>query len=90
MNDEHHPMVDITNVRVLSRYVVELSFDDGAKKVIDLEDWLLGPAFKAVRDDYAMFRAVTVNPESGTLEFSNGADISPTALYLKAKPAVPA
>ena len=89
MNDDY-PMVDVTGVRVLARYVVELSFDDGSIKVIDLEDWLKGPAFAPVRADYEVFRAVAVNPESGTLEFPNGADLSPAALYVKSKPVVPA
>jgi hypothetical protein len=89
MNDDY-PMVDVTGVRVLARYVVELTFDDGSIKVIDLEDWLQGPAFAPVRADYEVFRAIAVNPESGTLEFPNGADLSPAALYLKSKPVVPA
>lgn len=90
MSDDDYPIVDVTNVRVLSRYVVELTFDDGAVKVLDLEDWLVGPAFRAVRDDYEQFCAVGVNADSGTIEFPNGADLSPAALYLRAKPAVPA
>lgn len=90
MSDESYPLVDVIAVRVLSRYIVELSFDDGTVKVIDLEDWLRGPAFEPVRADYDMFCDVTVNSDSGTLEFPNGADLSPAALYLKAKPAVPA
>lgn len=90
MSNEEYPLVDVTAVRVLARYVVELTFDDGAVKVLDLEDWLTGPAFEPVRDDYDMFCAMAVNAESGTLEFPNGADLSPAALYLKAKPVVPA
>jgi hypothetical protein len=90
MSDDEYPIVDVTGVRVLARYVVELTFDDEAVKVLDLEDWLTGPAFQPVRDDYDLFCAVTVNAESGTLEFPNGADLSPAALYLKSKPAVPA
>jgi len=82
--------VDVIGVRVLARYVVELTFDDGSVRVIDLEDWLRGPAFAPVRDDYDVFRAVAVNTESGTVEFPNGADLSPATLYLKSKPAVPA
>lgn len=89
MSNDDYPVVDVTNVRVLARYVVELTFDDGSVKVVDLEGWLRGPAFAPVRDDYELFRAVAVNTESGTIEFPNGADLSPAALYLKSKPAVP-
>ena len=90
MSNDDYPLVDVTGVRVLARYVVELTFDDGSVKVIDLEDRLRGPAFAPVRDDYAAFCAVAVNTESGTLEFPNGADLSPAMLYLESKPAVPA
>lgn len=90
MSNDDYPLVDVTGVRILARYVVELTFDDGSVRVIDLEDWLRGPAFAPVRGDYEVFCAVTVSSESGTLEFPNGADLSPTALYLNSKPAVPA
>lgn len=90
MDSHDYPLVDVTGVRVLARYVVELTFDNGSVRVIDLEDWLRGPAFAPVRDDYDIFRAVTVNTRSGTVEFPNGADLSPTALYLESKPVVPA
>jgi hypothetical protein len=90
MSNDDYPLVDVTRVRVLARYVVELTFDDSSVRVIDLEDWLRGPALAPARGDYDVFCAVTVNPESGTLEFPNGAGLSPTALYLNSKPAVPA
>lgn len=90
MSTDEYPLVDVTAVRVLSRYIIEIAFDDGSVKVVDLEDWLRGPAFATVRDDYDVFCVVAVNPESGTIEFPNGADLSPAALYLRSKPAVPA
>ena len=90
VDDDDYPLVDVSGVRVLARYVVELTFDDDSVRVIDLEDWLRGPAFAPVRDDYDTFCAVRVNTESGTIEFPNGADLSPAALYLESKPAVPA
>ena len=43
MGTDEYVLVDVTDVRVLSRYVTELTFDDGSVKVIDLEDWLTGP-----------------------------------------------
>ncbi len=90
MSNDDYPLVDVTGVRVLARYVVELTFDDNSVRVIDLEDWLAGPAFAPMRDDYDVFCAVKVNTQSGTIEFPNGADLSPAALYLESKPAVPA
>lgn len=89
MSNDDHPLVDVIGVQVLARYVVELAFDDGSHRVIDLEDWLRGPAFAPVREDYEAFRAVSVNTDSGTIEFPNGVDLSPGALYVNSKPAVP-
>ena len=90
MGTDEYVLVDVTDVRVLSRYVTELTFDDGSVKVIDLEDWLTGPDFGWLLEDYPAFCEVTVDSESGTIRFSNGAEFSPAGLYLAAKAAVPA
>jgi hypothetical protein len=87
---DEYVLVDVTDVRVLSRYVTELTFDDGSVKVIDLEDWLTGPDFGWLLEDYPAFCEVAVDSESGTIRFSNGAEFSPAGLYLAAKAAVPA
>lgn len=83
------PINDITAVRVLSRYVVELTFETGEVRVIDLEPLLEGPAFEQLRHDYDLFRGVGVDPEAGTSVWPNGADISPRTLYSRSRPAVP-
>lgn len=83
------PAVDVTSVRVLSRYIIELGFADGAVKVLDLEPFLWGEAFEPLRDDYAMFCAVEVDAEAGTIAWPNGADLSPRALYEQGREAVP-
>jgi len=49
------PMIDVTDVRVLGRYVVELGFADRTVRVIDLEPLLWGEMFEPVRADYAPF-----------------------------------
>lgn len=87
---DSYPLVDVIGVRVLSRYIVELSFDDGTAKVLDLEDWLTGPDFDWLRGDYEAFCAVVVDQESGTIQFPNGAEFSSAGLYVASKPAVPA
>ena len=90
MSAVEHQLVDVTSVRVLARYVVELSFDDGSTKVLDLEDRLTGPDFAWLLDDYDAFRAVTVCDDSGTIQFPNGAEFSAHGLWQAAKPALPA
>jgi hypothetical protein len=83
-------LVDVTAVRVLSRYLVELDFADGAKRVIDLETFLWGPMFEPLLADYGLFCEVSVDPEAGTIVWPKGADLSPRTLYSESKPAVPA
>jgi hypothetical protein len=84
------PFVDVTAVRVLSRYLVELDFADGAKRVIDLEPYLWGPMFEPLLADYGFFSQLSADPEAGTIVWPNGADLSPRTLYTESKPAVPA
>lgn len=84
------PMVDVTSVRVLSRYVLELTFDTGEIKVIDVEPLLLGPIFERIRSDYSYFTQVSVDPDAGTIVWPDEEDISPHTLYSESKPAIPA
>jgi hypothetical protein len=83
-------VTDVTGVRVLGRYVVELRFANGELKVIDLEPLLWGPMFEPLVGDYGLFRQVRVDPDAGTIVWPNGADLSPRTLYGESKPAVPA
>lgn len=83
------PIVDVTDVRVLSRYVVELTFETAEVRVIDLEPLLEGPVFEPLVRDYGLFRQVTADPEAGTIVWPNGADISPRTLYRSSRDAVP-
>jgi len=80
------PLIDVEAVRVLSRYLVELEFADGAKRVIDLEPLLWGPVFEPLLADYGLFRQVRVDPDAGTIVWPNGADLSPRTLYAESKP----
>jgi hypothetical protein len=83
------PINDVMAVRVLSRYVVALTFESGDVRVLDLEPLLNGPVFEPLTADYELFRQVQVDPEAGTIVWPNGADISPRTLHSKSRPAVP-
>jgi len=83
------PLIDVTDVRVLSRYVVELTFPDEGQRVIDLEPLLWGPIFAPLLADYDLFRGVVVDSEAGTIVWPNGADISPRTLFAESRPSVP-
>ncbi len=84
------PLIDVTEVRVLARYVVALTFADESERVIDLEPLLWGPVFEPLLADYALFRQVVVDAEAGTIAWPNGADISPRTLFAESRPTVPA
>lgn len=84
-----NPVVDVTSVRVLARYIVELTFDTGEVKVLDLEPLLAGPIFEPLTNDYELFRQVSVSDEAGTIVWPNGADLSPQTLYERSRAAVP-
>ncbi|MPZ86575.1 MAG: DUF2442 domain-containing protein [Nitriliruptorales bacterium] len=83
------PIIDVTDVRVLSRYVVELTFDTGEVKVLDLEPLLRGPVFEPLKRDYKLFKQLRADAEAGTITWPNGADISPRTLHRQSREAVP-
>jgi hypothetical protein len=73
--------MDVTDVEVLHDHVVRLRFADGFERTIDLDPYLHGPVFAAIREDSAVFAAVKVDPEAGTIVWPNGADLAPDVLY---------
>ncbi len=77
-------LMHVVAVEPLDGFQVRFTFDDGVQKVIDLDRFLHGPIFEPLRQDQAMFRAATV--ESGTIAWSNGADIDPNVLYYDLEP----
>lgn len=84
------PLIPVTDVRVLARYIVEFTFADGAVKVIDLEPHLWGAMFAPLVNDYDLFCRVDADEEAGTVVWPNGAALPPRMLYAEAKVATPA
>lgn len=70
---------NIVRVKVLDGYRLRLGFDDSATRTVDLKSILRGPMFSPLLKRKE-FRKVRVNPESGTIEWPNGADICPEYL----------
>jgi hypothetical protein len=60
-------------------------FDNDTQREIDLEPYLHGPVFEAIRNEPALFHAMQV--EGGTIAWPNGADIDPDVLYYGLTPA---
>jgi hypothetical protein len=62
-----------------------LTFENGERKVVDLEPLLHGPVFEPILENPSLFQDVTI--EGGTITWPNGADIDPDVLYYDLKPA---
>lgn len=80
-------MVRVKSVRPLEGFKLEVEFTDGTERVIDVDRYLRGPIFEPIRQDRAMFEAVSVDHELGVLVWPNGADIDPDVLYGLHEPA---
>ena len=72
-------MLDVVDVRHLHDYVLWLRFDDGAEGEVDLCAELWGEAFEPLLN-VEVFRRVSLNPETGTIEWPNGTDFAPEFL----------
>lgn len=77
--------VRVIKATPLEQFNMQLDFEDGTKKVVNLEPFLRGPIFQPVRQTRQMFCDVRI--EGGTIAWANGADIDPDVLYYDLKPA---
>jgi hypothetical protein len=73
-------MLHVTRLRYLRDCILRLDFDNGVTKDVDLSGELRGEMLEPLRDPET-FRTVRVNPETGTIEWPNGADLAPEFLY---------
>jgi hypothetical protein len=75
---------DVVGVEVSGEYRLRLTFDDGTIGVVDFVGREWHGIFEPLRDpDY--FARVTVDAESGTVAWPNGADMAPEPLYEQAR-----
>ncbi len=73
-------MIKITEVKYISNYKLEIKFNSGEIKMVDLANDLTGEIFEPLRNiDY--FKAVKVSPDIDTIYWDNGADFAPEFLY---------
>lgn len=75
----------VTAVYPLNDYTLRLEFNDGATRDVDLSGELHGEVFEPLKE-IEYFRSVAVNPETGTIEWPNGADFAPEFLYEISRP----
>ena len=82
-------VVDITGVEVITDQIVRLWFSDESERVVDLAPFLWGPAFEAVAGSDELFNQISVDPDTGTISWPNGADLDPDVLHGDFEPAEP-
>jgi hypothetical protein len=70
----------VIEARVLKPYRLRLTFKNGVEKIVNLDPILRGPIFGPLRNP-KRFKEVTVDKDFGCIEWPNGADICPDALY---------
>jgi hypothetical protein len=70
----------VTDVRHVSGYTLLVVFEDGSRKIVDLEPHLDGDIFRPLRD-VGYFKTVAVNEDIQTIVWANDADFSPDFLY---------
>ena len=71
-------LASVTKAKYVKDYLIEVKFNDGTKKVIDFEPWLIGPIFKPLKSKAYFKRFFLDGP---TIAWPNGADIAPETLY---------
>jgi hypothetical protein len=72
--------VHVTDVIYLKDYQLRIEFNDKKIKDIDLINELYGEIFEPLKD-IDFFKKVYLNPDTGTIEWPNGADFAPEFLY---------
>jgi hypothetical protein len=78
----------VTDVTYLDGYKLRLTFSDSAIKDVDLQNELYGEVFEPLKDP-ELFKQVTINLETNTIEWPNGADFAPEFLYEIGRESVP-
>ncbi|MEX0811181.1 MAG: DUF2442 domain-containing protein [Chitinophagales bacterium] len=71
-------LIKVTTAKHLKEYKLELSFNDGLRRTIDLKKHLAGPIYQPLKN-VEYFKSFTLN--RWTIEWENGADFAPEFLH---------
>jgi Protein of unknown function (DUF2442) len=72
---------DIISAQAIYPHQIHLRFEDQIEGTIDLTEIIEFSGIFAPLQDPAYFATLQVNPEIGTITWSNGADLDPDVLY---------
>jgi hypothetical protein len=75
-----HPIYRVHRFDIVGPYTVAVAFTDGTEQRINFRPVLEGELFGPLQD-LALFNAVVLDPEVGTLTWPNGADFDPATLH---------
>ncbi len=68
----------VVQAKYVQDYVLDITFNDGTQKRVDISQWFKGPVFEPLRKK-AYFKRFFV--EAATVAWPNGVDIAPESLY---------
>lgn len=74
---------DIIFVEPLENYELFLRFEDGVEGIVSIAEQIEFTGVFAPLKEPSFFADVQVNPELGTIQWQNGADLDPDVLYAK-------
>ncbi|MCX6549628.1 MAG: DUF2442 domain-containing protein [Acidobacteria bacterium] len=72
---------DVVEARFVAEHRVFVRFDDGLAGELDLARLIRFDGVFAPLQSVERFAALRVNPDTGTIDWPNGADIAPETLY---------
>ena len=70
--------LEVLNAKYLGDYKIDIIFNNGVSKTVDLSDKLNGSIFEPLKDK-VYFQSFTIR--YNTIEWNNGADFAPEYLY---------
>jgi hypothetical protein len=79
---------EVVSVRVCGDTSLEVTFDDGVERRVNVRRFLRGPILEKLRLP-AFFRKAKLSRAAGTVVWPNGADIAPETLYEMPEERVP-
>jgi len=75
----------VTGVQYERGYKLRVRFEDGAERIVNLEEHLDGEIFEPLKDK-RVFRSARLNADLDTVVWDNGADMSPDFLFKIGEP----
>jgi uncharacterized protein DUF2442 len=73
-------MHTVKKAKYIEDFKILMTFEDKTNKLVDLFPYLYGEIFEPLKD-ISYFKRFKVNKDIDTIEWANGADMSPDFLY---------